>query len=130
LEALVRFFALVNLVLLFALPVAAAPATDISGKWTAETLMAHGGAEQAIPTTFTFKVEGDKLSGSVESPRGKYEIQDDKVDGDAVTFSIVVTPGNFKMMYDGRAIDEGIDFIAKFEGGERSDHFLAERAAQ
>jgi hypothetical protein len=30
-------------------------------------------------------------------------------------------------LYDGRITEEGIDFIAKIEGGERSDHFLAKR---
>jgi hypothetical protein len=105
----------------------AAPTTDVSGKWTAQTLMGPSGAEQAIPTTFTFNVQSGKLSGTVESPRGKYEIQNGKVDGDTVTFSILVTGGNFKLLYDGRITEEGIDFIAKIDGGERSDHFLARR---
>ncbi|MEX2304489.1 MAG: hypothetical protein WD733_26340 [Bryobacterales bacterium] len=122
-----RFFALVNLLLLSALPIAAAPPTDISGQWTAQTLMGPSGSEQAIPTTFTFHVEGGKLSGAVVSPRGKYEIQNGKVDGDTITFSILVTAGNFKLLYDGKITEEGIDFIAKIEGGERSDHFLAKR---
>jgi hypothetical protein len=123
----VRFFALVNLFLLFALPMAAAPATDISGQWTAQTLMGPSGSEQAIPTTFTFTVQGGKLAGTVETSRGKYEIRDGKVDGNTVTFSILVTGGNFKLLYDGRITEEGIDFIAKIEGGERSDNFLAKR---
>jgi hypothetical protein len=123
-----KFLAVEVLMFLLVASLAAAPPTDINGTWTADTLMAHGGAEQAIPTKFTFKVEGEKLTGTVESPRGKYEIQDGKINGDAVTFNIVVTPGNFKMMYDGRITDEGIDFIAKIEGGERSDHFVAERS--
>jgi hypothetical protein len=125
-----KLFTVEVLIFLLVASLAAAPPADITGKWTAETLMAHGGAEQAIPTTFTFQVEGAKLTGSVESPRGKYEIQDGKVDGDAVTFSIVVTPGNSKMLYDGRIEDAGIDFITKIIGSDRSDHFLAERSSQ
>lgn len=122
-----RFIALAFLLIGF---LAAAPSTDITGTWTAETMMAHGGATQATPTTFKFKVEGDKLTGTVKGPDGEYEIKDGKIDGNTVTFNITVTPGNAKMMYDGRIDDDGIDFITKFEGGERSDHFLAERASE
>lgn len=122
-----RFLALVNLILLLVLPTAAAPTIDISGKWTAQTLMGPSGSEQAIPTTFTFNVQGGKLGGTVETSRGKYEIRDGKVDGNTVTFSILVTGANIKLLYDGRITEEGIDFIAKIEGGERSDHFLAKR---
>lgn len=121
---------LITLAFLLIVSLAAAPSTDISGTWTAETMMAHGGATQATPTTFTFKVEGDKLTGTVKGPEGEYEIKDGKIDGRTVTFNITVTPGNAKMMYDGRIDDDGIDFITKFEGGERSDQFLAERASE
>ena len=100
-------------------------AVDVSGKWTAETLMGSGGAEQPIPTTFTFKVEGSKLTGTVVSPFGEFEIRDGKVDGNTILFSIEA--GGSTIAYDGLVKEEGIDFIAKFVGRDRSNHFLATR---
>jgi hypothetical protein len=117
------------LTLLLAGSLAAAPPHDINGEWTAHTLMGPSGSEQAIPTTFTFRVEGGKLTGTVESARGNSEIVDGKIDGDALTFSVIATINNnrVKMLYDGRVTPDGIDFISKFEGGDRSDHFVARR---
>jgi hypothetical protein len=100
-------------------------AADVTGKWTAETLMGAGGAEQPVPTTFMFKVDGSKLTGTVVSPLGEFEIQDGKVDGDAILFNIEV--GGSTIAYDGLIKEEGIDFIAKFVGRDRSNHFLATR---
>lgn len=118
-----------SVLLLLAGSLAAAPPTEISGKWTAETLLGPSGSEQPVPTTFTFQVEGGKLTGSVESERGKNEIVEGKVAADSITFSVVATINNskVKMFYDGRITADGIDFISKFQGGDRSDHFLAKR---
>jgi hypothetical protein len=104
---------------------AATPAADVSGKWKAETLLGSGGGELPVPTTFTFKVDGNKLTGTVSSPSGKFEIQEGKADGGTILFSIVV--GGAKILYDGLITEKGIDFIARFEGRDRSNHFLATR---
>jgi hypothetical protein len=108
----------------------AAPAADVTGQWAAQTMMGSSGSEMPVPTTFTFKVEGTKLTGTVSSPRGKFEITEGKIDGDSIKFSIVMTAGNTrsKMLYDGRIKPDGIDFISKIEGGDRSDQFLAKRS--
>ena len=106
----------------------AAPAADITGKWTAETFMSASGDSTPMPTTFTFAVSGDSLTGTVSSAAGTFDIEDGKIDGDAITFTIQVTGGSpFKMFYDGRVVDEGLDFIVKVEGRDRSDHFVAKR---
>ncbi len=91
--------------------------------------MGPSGAETRLPTTFTFKVEGNKLTGTVNSLRGNYEILDGKVDGDSITFSALVSVNNnrLRLLYDGRITADGIDFISKFEGGDRSDQFVARR---
>jgi hypothetical protein len=91
--------------------------------------MAPSGSETPVPTTFTFKMEGNKVTGSVSSPRGNYEVLDGKVDGDSVTFTALVTVGNnpIKLLYDGKITSEGIDFLSSFEGGDRTDHFIAKR---
>jgi hypothetical protein len=117
------------LILLLAASLAAAPTTDISGKWGGRTFMAPSGSETPLPITLTFKVEGDKLTGALSSPRGNYEIIEGKIGGDSVTFSALVGAGNnrLKMLFDGRITADGIDFISKFAGGDRSDHFIAKR---
>ena len=76
--------------------------------------MGAGGSESPVETTFTFQVTGDKLTGTVSSSHGEFEIQDGKVDGDSITFSLVV-PGA-KILYDGEVVEEGVDFLASFEG--------------
>jgi hypothetical protein len=128
LEVPLRLITLECLILLLALSLAAAPATDVTGQWTAQTIMGPSGAETPLPTTFTFKVEGAKLTGTVQSPRGTFEILDGKIEGDAMKFSILVTGGaKIKILYDGKVTADGIDFISHYEGSDRSDHFLAKR---
>jgi hypothetical protein len=78
-----------------------AMAADISGKWTAETPGRNGGAPRV--TTFTFKVDGSKLTGSISRPgRGGdpmvSEITDGKVDGNNVTFSVKMQMGGQEMV--------------------------------
>jgi hypothetical protein len=78
-----------------------AMAADISGKWTAEQPGRNGGAPRV--TTFTFKVDGAKLTGSVSRPgRGGdpmvSEITDGKVDGNNVTFSVKMQMGGQEMV--------------------------------
>ncbi len=118
-----------RLILLMAACLAAAQAADIGGRWTAETLLGPSGSETRLPTTFTFKVDGEKVTGTVHTPRGDFEILDGKIDGDSIKFSALVSVGSnrLKLLYDGRITADGIDFLSKFEGGDRSDHFLATR---
>jgi hypothetical protein len=106
----------------------ASPTTDISGKWTAETFMEAGGASLPVPTTFTFKVDGGKLTGSMKSSSGTFEIEDGKVEGDITTFSIVINGA--KMLYDGKISEEGIDFIVRVYDRDRSDQFVATRVSE
>lgn len=106
---------------------AATPTAKLAGRWTARTMMAPFGSEAPVPTTFTFIVDGEKLMGTVSSPRGEYEILAGRVDGDLLTFNILVSvdDSRLKLLYDGKITEEGLDFISKFENGDRSDHFVA-----
>jgi len=72
-------------------------AADVSGKWVAETPGRNGGPPRQ--TTFNFKVDGSKLSGTVSAPgRGGQamdsEISDGKVDGDNISFKVKRTMGD------------------------------------
>ena len=116
-------------ILLFAaclLPLAGlASAADVTGKWVGEMHMGGGGSEQPVEVTFDFKVDGSSVEGSVSSERGEFPIQDGKLEGDSLTFTLEIPGG--RILYDGLVKPEGIDFLADFEGRGRTDQFLAKR---
>jgi len=74
-----RFLLFAVLALLVATPAFSA---DITGTWTA-SFDTQVGVQNY---TYTFKVEGNKLTGRAKSQNGDTEITEGKVDGDTVTF--------------------------------------------
>ena len=103
----------------------AALAADVSGKWTAE-VPGRGGNTQV--NTFTFKVSGAKLEGTVANMRGETPIADGKVDGDKISFT---TTANFngtdiKSTYTGVVKGETIEITR--EGGRGPATFTAKKA--
>ncbi|MBW4889395.1 hypothetical protein KXQ82_06700 [Mucilaginibacter sp. HMF5004] len=84
---------------------------DMSGKWEG-TVMIPGGNE--IPLTYVFKIDGDKLTGNIETPEGELAIKDGKVDGKTFTFGVDVsghaikTSGKYYAEADSVGLD--IDF--------------------
>jgi hypothetical protein len=64
---------------------ASAMAADVSGNWKATAEGPNGPLER----TFVFKVDGNKLTGETTSQLlGKSIINDGKVDGDTLSFTI------------------------------------------
>ena len=67
-------------------------AADVTGKWTAEQPGRNGGAPRV--TTFTFKADGSKLTGTMLAPgRGgaagtEVTIADGKVNGNNISFKV------------------------------------------
>ena len=113
-----------------------AMAADISGKWTAETPGRNGGAPRV--TTFTFKVDGSKLTGNLSRPgRGGdpmvSEISDGKIDGNTVTFNVKMQMGGNEMVqgYKGTINGDSIDFESTMTGQDgtpRTQKMTAKRA--
>jgi hypothetical protein len=69
------------------IPIAARAATDVTGAWTGEIKSPDGSAGFQI--SFTFKQDGDTLTGSVQGAQGDpIAISDGKIDGDKVTFKV------------------------------------------
>jgi hypothetical protein len=62
-------------------------AGDIDGKWTAEI---EGRDGEKRTQTFNLTTDGDKLTGTVVSPRGEREIVEGKVTGSDISFAVVV----------------------------------------
>jgi hypothetical protein len=92
-------------------------AADISGKWTAQ-VPGRGGQPQE--TTFTFKVEGDKLTGTVSGQQGDTPIADGKVSGDEISFTVTRERqgATIKQLYKGKVAGDEIKFTRSAEGGQ------------
>ena len=60
-------------------------ATAITGTWKG-VLIAGDGSN--YPVTYNFKTDGDKLSGTAESPMGHYIIEDGIIKGDTIKFKV------------------------------------------
>ena len=101
------------LVLVLILVAGFAFAAPIDGKWVGE-IQGMDGSPTKI--SYTFKADGDKLTGTTSSPDGKeMAIKDGKINGDNISFSVsfdmggqeikleykgVVSPGQIKLSFD------------------------------
>jgi hypothetical protein len=109
LEVIVKVLGITTLVL-FSLGLAAG--ADISGKWTGD--MPRRG--EATPTTFVFKVEGDKLTGIATSSQGQESLKEGKISGDEISFSMEA--GGAKVLFKGTVAGNEIKMTRQREGGE------------
>jgi hypothetical protein len=109
------------LVLLLAFAVAAA---DIDGKWKAEFEGPNG---NTITSIFSFKVDGSKLTGTVEGRRGPADIQEGKVNGDEISFVVIrkFNDQEFKQNYKGKVAGSEIKFTV--EMGDRNFEMTAKK---
>jgi hypothetical protein len=112
--------------LLFVL-VFTASGADVSGTWKAAIETPNGPFE----TTFVFKVEGDKLSGTTSNQfmQGA-PISDGKVDGDDLTF---VVKGNFngndvQVNYKGKVNGDEMKLTVEIAGFDRTLEMTAKRS--
>src|SRR5262245_48380790 len=96
-------------------------AADVSGKWSGD-MPARG---ETVKTTFVFKVAGDKLTGTMTGPQGEVALQDGKVSGDHVSFSM--QGGNAKILFEGKVSGDEIKMTRTREGGQ-SREFTLKRA--
>ena len=105
-----------------------AHAADISGKWTAQVPGRDG---QTRETTFNFKVDGEKLTGTTTGMNGDVPIADGSIKGDAVTFNVVANFNgtDVKIVYKGTVAGDEIKFTRQREGSDRPPaEFVAKRA--
>jgi hypothetical protein len=94
----------------------AALAADISGTWKATAEGPNGSMER----TFVFKADGNKLTGETTSSMlGKSTINDGKIEGDNLSFTITATmQGNeLKLTYKGKVTGDGIQLTSEISGG-------------
>jgi hypothetical protein len=105
-----------------------AHAADITGKWTAQVPGRDG---QTRETTFNFKVDGEKLTGTTTGMNGDVPITDGSIKGDAVAFNVVANFNgtDVKIVYKGTVAGDEIKFTRQREGSDRPPaEFVAKRA--
>jgi hypothetical protein len=104
-----------------------AMAADISGKWTGD--MPGRGGDTAL-TTFTFKVDGEKLTGSVAGAQGDMPIQEGKVAGSQISFSTTFDAGGntIKILYKGTMSGDQMKMTREREGSGQPREFTIKRS--
>ena len=100
-------------------------AADVAGMWTAQVPGRNGTRD----TKFTFKVDGDKLTGTMSVEGQDTILTDGKVSGSNVSFAASVDRGGNTIKYNftGKLAGDEIQF--KREGGQgQAREFTAKRA--
>jgi hypothetical protein len=103
-------------------------AADFNGKWVAQLPGRDG---QTRETTFNFKVEGDKVTGTVSGMQRENPISDAKITGDEISFNVVIDAGGnqIKLVYKGKMTGDEIKFTRTREGSDRPpQEFTAKKA--
>jgi hypothetical protein len=111
---------------LFVVLVFTASAADVSGTWKAATETPNGTFE----TTFKFKADGDKLTGTTSNQfMPEAQIADGKIDGDNLSFTVTANfQGNeFKLNYKGKVAGDEIKLTVEIPGRDRTFEMTAKR---
>jgi hypothetical protein len=108
---------LLTLVAALALFTVSAFAAGIDGKWTASMDTPNG----PRTTTFTFKADGDKLTGTMTGRNGEAPIEDGKIDGNNISFVRTMERNGEKMQmkYTGTLSGDELKLKVSTPGGER-----------
>jgi hypothetical protein len=110
---------------LAALSAVAADASGISGTWTTSF-----DSQVGVQTyTYTFKVEGDKLTGRAKSANGDTEILEGKVEKDHVHFveNLNYQGMELRIVYEGTVVSPDEIKFKRDVGGQGGEEFAAKR---
>jgi len=103
----------------------AALAADLNGKW-AGTMNTPDG--QSMEMTFVFKVDGEKLSGTMTNQFGEEVISEGTVKGEDVSFIVMAGGGQFKLSFTGKV--SGDDLKLTIAMGDMGNMELTAKRAQ
>jgi len=103
-----------------------ARAADITGKWQSE-FDSQIGVQKYV---FTFKVDGEKLTGSMTGPQGDIPLQEGKVAGNQISFSTTLDFGgnSIKIVYKGTVSGDQVKMTREREGSGQPREFTIKRA--
>lgn len=101
-------------------------AADATGKWVAEMPGRDG---NTMKQTYTLKVDGATLTGTVAGRNGETPISNGKVDGDTISFEVTRSrDGNsFTMKYTGKLEGDTLKLTSTGPNGQ-SRETIAKRA--
>ena len=105
--------------LLFLLVAAVLSAADVSGKWSGEV---PGRGGQGAKATFVFKADGDKLTGTMTGPQGEAALEEGKITGNDISFSMA--GANAKLLFKGTVAGDEIKMTRTREGGQGREFTL------
>ncbi len=117
------------LICLFALFAFTVSAADITGTWKGSADTPNGTVER----TFDFKVDGNKLTGETSSNMfGKSVIDDGKVDGDNISFTVTVSVQGQqnKVEYKGKVEGDQIHFTVEIPSMSYKVEYTAHRVSK
>jgi len=102
--------------LMIAVPARGQETVDVAGKWETTRETPRG----TMTSTFTFQVDGNKLTGTVGSARGDTEISEGTVDGNKISFKVVMSMGDrtFETSYSGTVEGDTITGTMETPRGE------------
>jgi hypothetical protein len=103
---MIRRFLYSLIVLTAAVPIVRG--ADLNGTWN--------GKIQDIDLVYVLKADGNKLTGTAEGPAGKLELEDGKIDGDKITFTIRFNDRHIK--HEGELVDGRIKIVTHMPGGD------------
>jgi hypothetical protein len=101
---------------------------DVAGTWKGSIETPNGTMEN----TFVFKVDGSKLTGTVESgPMGQSDIAEGKVDGDKLSFVVVrnFNGNEFRMNYKGTVSGDEIKLTIELPAMDRTFELTLKKAS-
>ena len=100
---------------------------DVTGKWVAQFQARNG---QAREITFNFKVDGEKLTGTMSTGQRENPISDGVLKGDEISFTVTTSArGNeVKMNFKGKISGDEIKLTrTRADGGGRPLELTAKR---
>lgn len=85
---------------------------DINGKWAG--YIVYNGTD--IPLSYNFKSDGDKITGTAETPLGLSEIKEGKIEKDVLTFKIDLNGET--VTHTGQIFADSINMKINYQGAD------------
>jgi hypothetical protein len=103
-------------------------AAGVDGKWVGDVSTPDG---SAISLTLNFKVDGDKVTGTITGPTGDIEITEGKMDGETLQFVLSVDAGGQQLVFKctGKLAGDDQLKINMNGGAEMNLDFVAKRSS-
>lgn len=86
-------------------------AADVDGNWEGETMVMN----QPTKMAFTFKADGEKLTGTAPGPSGPVKIEDGKIKGNKLSFKFSIDWQQMKMTFNYKGVLSGDEIKLTYE---------------